>query len=253
MLRQTGRLCQTAARKTQREIWTSLKTDHAAWTAQVGAAIKAELVGGDVQEAFRCLKGWYQNTLDSMARPCPQMMEQQTAERVALYARRDSPGDPLPINIDPVHINDGTPTDAEIWDAAQRLTNGWAPGASGMRAEDVKCWLHGVRLEEDPEAGTGNKKAGDNWHMFLMLLQAVWDHGDIPPQLQWVIVVLIPKGGDNYEGIGLLEPMWKVLRASDGHEAQQNPSPQKLTRLMRWTRYWHSCDGGQAHPTTFSP
>jgi hypothetical protein len=118
MLCQTGRLCKTAARKMQREIWTSLKTDRAAWTAQVGAAIKAELAGGDVQEAFWCLKGWYWNTLDSMARPCPQTMEQQTAERAALYARGDSPGDPLPINIDPEHINDGTPTDAKIQDAA---------------------------------------------------------------------------------------------------------------------------------------
>ncbi len=46
--------------------------------------------------------------------------------------------------------------------------------------------------------------------MFLTLVQAVWDHGDIPPQLLWVIVVLIPKGGGDYRGIGLLEPMWKV-------------------------------------------
>ncbi len=90
-------------------------------------------------------------------------------EWVALYARRDSPGDPLPVNIDPVPINDGTPTDAKIQEAAQQLSNGWAPGALGMRAEDVKHWLHGMRLEEDPESGTGNKNAGDNWCMFLML------------------------------------------------------------------------------------
>jgi hypothetical protein len=31
-----------------------------------------------------------------------------------------------------------------------------------------------------------------------------------PPQLLWVIVVLIPKGEGDYQGIGLLEPMWKV-------------------------------------------
>jgi hypothetical protein len=175
-----------------------LKTHRAARTAQVGAAIKAELARGNVQEAFWCLKGWYRKTLDSMARPCPQRMERQTAEQVALYARRDSPGDPLPINIDPVHINDGTPTDDKIWDMAQRLTNGWAPGASRMHAEDVKRWLHGIRLEENPEVGTGNKNAGDNWCMFLTLVQAVWDHGNIPPQLLWVIVVLNPKGGSDY-------------------------------------------------------
>ena len=27
----------------------------------------------------------------------------------------------------------------------------------------------------------------------------------------WVITVLIPKGGGEYQGIGLLEPIWKVL------------------------------------------
>ncbi len=125
-------------------------------------------------------------------------MEGQTAERVALYARRDSPGDPLPINIDPVPINNGTPTDAKVWAASQKLTNGRAPGASGMHAKDVKRWLHGMRLEENPGSGTGNKNAGDNWRLFLKLAQAVWDHGDIPPQLLWVIVVLILKGGSNY-------------------------------------------------------
>jgi hypothetical protein len=189
-----------------------LKTDRAAQTAQVGAAIKAELAGGDVQRAFWCLKGWYRNTSDSMARPCTQTMERQTAERVALYARRDSPGDPLPINIDPVHIDNGTPTDAEIRDAVQRLTNGRAPGASGMRTEDVKHWLHGIRRKKDSKTGMGNETVGDYWRMFLTLVQAVWDHDNIPPQLLWVIVVLIPKGGGNYQGIGLLEPMWKVCK-----------------------------------------
>jgi hypothetical protein len=28
----------------------------------------------------------------------------------------------------------------------------------------------------------------------------------------WVITVLIPKGGGEYRGIGLLEPIWKVLK-----------------------------------------
>jgi hypothetical protein len=63
-----------------------------------------------------------------------------------------------------------------------------------MRAEDVKRWLHGMRLKEDPESGTQNENVGDNWRLFLKLSQAVWDHGNIPPQLLWVIVVLIPKG-----------------------------------------------------------
>jgi hypothetical protein len=30
-------------------------------------------------------------------------------------------------------------------------------------------------------------------------------------QLGWVIVILIPKGGGNYHGIGLLELIWKII------------------------------------------
>jgi hypothetical protein len=150
-----------------------------------------------------------------------------SAERVALYARRDSPGEPLPINIPRVDIADHTPTDGEIREAARELSNGRAGGAPGMRAEDVKAWLHGIKLEEDPKTGPTNENAGDNWRRFVTLIQAIWDHGDIPPQLLWMIVVLIPKGGGDYRGIGILEPMWKVcerimdkrLNAFDLHES----------------------------------
>jgi hypothetical protein len=110
---------------------------------------------------------------------------------------------PPPVNIDPVPIDNGTPNDAKVWETAQKLTNGRAPGSSGMHAKDIKRWLHGMRLEKDPESGTGNKNAGDNWRLFLKLAQAVWDHGYLPPQLLWVIFVLIPKGDGNFRGIGL--------------------------------------------------
>jgi len=211
----------------QRQIWVALKGDREARTAKVGHAIEAELASGDVQEAFRHLKGWYRAASETTARPCPQTMVRQMAERIALYARRDSPGEPLPINVDPIPIDDGTPTDGEVRQAVQELSNGRAGGASGIRAEDVKAWLQGIRREEDPETGPANADAGSHWRLFLSLVQAVWDYGDIPPQLLWVIVVLIPKGGGDYRGIGLLEPMWKVcervidkrLNAFDLHES----------------------------------
>jgi hypothetical protein len=156
-------------------------------------------------------------------------MVRQTTERIALNARRDSPGEPLPINVDPIPIEDGAPTEGELREAVKDLTNGRAGGASGIRAEDVKAWLRDVQLEEDPKDGPANvaKGTGDNWRLFTSLAQAVWEHGEIPPQLLWVVVVLIPKGGGDYHGIGLLEPMWKVcervmdkrLNAFDLHES----------------------------------
>jgi hypothetical protein len=79
-----------------------------------------------------------------------------------------------------------------------------------LRAEHVKVWLWGISEEEDPES-QGNEGKGENWRLLVVLVQAVWTHGIIPRQLLWSIVVLIPKGGGDYRGIGLLEPIWKVL------------------------------------------
>ena len=45
----------------------------------------------------------------------------------------------------------------------------------------------------------------------MQLVNAVWETGTIPQQLGWIIVVLIPKGGGDYWGIGLLEPVWKII------------------------------------------
>ena len=76
-----------------------------------------------------------------------------------------------------------------------------------MCAKDIKEWLAGV-VEEEKE---GKEGAGDNWRLFLSRITTIWETGEIPNPMLWVIVVLIPKGGGDYHGIGLLEPLWKVL------------------------------------------
>jgi hypothetical protein len=115
-------------------------------------------------------------------------MDRQTSD---LYARRDSPGDPLPINFTPAEINDDIPSDGELRGVVGEITNSQAAGASSMRAKHVKEWLHGMRREEDPE-GQGAEGAGDSWRLFVRLVQATWTHGVIPRQLLWFIVVLMP-------------------------------------------------------------
>ena len=35
--------------------------------------------------------------------------------------------------------------------------------------------------------------------------------GCVPQQMLWMVIVLLRKGGGNYRGIGLLDPIWKVL------------------------------------------
>ena len=79
-----------------------------------------------------------------------------------------------------------------------------------MRAEHVKEWLQGVRREEDPKQ-PGYEGAGDPWRLLMKLVTVVWETGTIPQQLGWIIVVLIPKDGGDYRGIGLLELIWKII------------------------------------------
>jgi hypothetical protein len=144
MLRRTGRLCKTGGRCLHCQIGVSLQKDRTDQTAAVGATVEAELAGGNVQEAFCHLKGWYRAATEMQAKPCYHTMERQTLERVDLYARRESPGNPLPINVTPVVINNDVPTDGELRHVAGELTNGRAAGASGMRTEHIKEWLHGM-------------------------------------------------------------------------------------------------------------
>ncbi len=81
-----------------------------------------------MQEAFGLLKEWYQAVSETVARPCPQMMAQQTEERVELHWRQDSPGEPLPINLQGPAIPDKVPSDHKIRDAAKDLLSGRVGG-----------------------------------------------------------------------------------------------------------------------------
>jgi hypothetical protein len=187
--------------------------------ATFGSMVKAELSGGNVQETFRHLKGWYQAMSETQAKPCYHTLECQTLEWVDLYARRESPGDPLPINVAQVEINDDVLSDGKLRQVVGELTNGQVAGASGMCAKHIREWLHGVQREEDPE-GHGVDSAGVSWHLFVQLVQAAWAHGAIPRQLLWIIVVLVPKGGGDYRRIGLLEPVWRCIERVIDHRLE---------------------------------
>ena len=144
-----------------------------------GMLIELELTMGNVHEAFHHLKRWYRAASDTQVNPCHQTMERQTTKRVDLYAWRQLPGDPLPINAVPVKINNAIPSDSELCRVFGELTNGRAAGAFGMHAEHIKAWLRNMQWEEDTKS-QGAVGAGDNWRLFIRLVQAAWTHGIIP-------------------------------------------------------------------------
>ena len=45
------------------------------------------------------------------------------------------------------------------------------------------------------------------------IVQHMWRTGEIPQELGWTVLVLIPKGTTYTRDIGLLETLWKVAEA----------------------------------------
>jgi hypothetical protein len=177
---QAGRLCWCIGQRMQCTIYAALKVDHTARMVQVGESIVTNLAKGNVHEAFHHLKGWYRAAMETQARPCFQTMEKQTAEHVDLYPRRESPGPPVAVNIEPVDVLDDAPTNGEIQVAVSKLTNGCSAGASCMWVEHLKEWLRGMKSEEDLEMRPNNVGMGDRWRALAWLVQALWDEGRIP-------------------------------------------------------------------------
>ncbi len=114
----------------------------------------------------------------------------------------------LPINVTPIPVPDKPPMDLEIRKVVTKQQNGRVVGVMGMKAEHLKEWLRGIRHEEVEESV---EAAEDCWRLFVSLIQATWENGTVPTQRSWVVIVLLLKGGGDYHGIGLLDPIWKVV------------------------------------------
>ena len=85
-------------------------------------------------------------------------MADQTRERVELYRVVPSPGETIPVNVEPTDINDDTPQDEELREVVRgmRMRNGRAGGASRMQAEYLKEWLRDMMTEEARKAAAAD-------------------------------------------------------------------------------------------------
>ena len=111
----------------------------------------------------------------------------------------------LLLHVDPAPIPDAAPTDSELQMVVGQLRNGCAAGATGMKAKHLKEWLADITLEEREKGRV--EGLGDRWRSIVALLQVIWTMGTVPTQMTWMIVVLLPKGGGDFCGIGLLNPI----------------------------------------------
>ena len=75
---------------------------------EAGKAVEA-LLGEDppnAKEAWRRMKGWYQAAAKRGPPPARATLERITAERTELYSQVPSPGENIPVTVEPAKIDD---------------------------------------------------------------------------------------------------------------------------------------------------
>jgi hypothetical protein len=55
---------------------------------------------------------------------------------------------------------------------------------------------------QKPNLGRGNSS---NWLKLVELVQLAFKTGEIPEAMAWLVMIMLPKGGGDYRGIGLVE------------------------------------------------
>ena len=135
-----------------------------------------------------------------------------------------TPGDNIPVKIEPFEVEDKVPDEGEIEWAVKRLQNNHSRGPSRMRVEHLKGWLavaqRGEKGETADKEGGGQedtREGAENWARVVELVQTAFRDRDLAEEANWRAVVLIPKGKKDYQGIGLVEVMWKVVAAILNH------------------------------------
>jgi hypothetical protein len=193
----------TYARRLSRQINQSFKADRT-WRVQVaGIAIDVQYRAGNLKEAYEGLGRWYNHAVGHTHKPTQESLEAITSEFRDLYTARTPPGGPIPVHVGPFSVDDSCPSEEEIAKVVGCLRPGRASGASGMRLEHLKGWLEAATRKERPDRSA--------WEQLVTLVQHAYETGEIPSQVGWTTMVLLPKGSGEYRGIGLLETVWKLL------------------------------------------
>ena len=94
--------------------------------------------------------------------------------------------------------------------AVQQLCLNKAGGHTHLCSEHFKKFLR----ETYPAEGTSIPPPKPEWWQKLLeLTQYMWQHMEIPTDMVWTILFLIPKVNTDTQVIFLLETLWKLVEA----------------------------------------
>ena len=115
--------------------------------------------------------------------------------------RRPPEGTPIPIIVQPTEIPDGPPGGEEISVAVWGPITGEAGGPPGTMVDHLQEWLREATQEKELDTRRLEK--------IVSLTKLAFQEGHLYVALTRSKMVLLPKGGGEYIGIGLVEVIWK--------------------------------------------
>ena len=205
--RRCGNGCEVKSLKVR--LRKSLKADRKRRIDVVADQIDALLAARDVQGAYGKLRSWYREKPGHVPKPTIQDEKKTRSEYQALFSAEEPTGEPIPIHVTPMIIDDSPPTEKEICAAIKGMKRGKTPGGSGIRVEHLLKWMEGAQPGEFQ-----NQAMTEAWNRVLELVELAFTGEPLPTAFGVGILVLIPKGvPDQYRGIALLEVIYKLVSA----------------------------------------
>ena len=196
----------------KKDIRRSLKNDRRARADAAATAAESLLARGKVEEAYSSIKGWYKVASGRPPKPDFRDAAETRAEYETLFTDMPPSGNPIPLCMEKFQINDDPPSEDEVVTALKSLKNRKAPGASGIRVEDLKRWYHNAHPEDGDPLPSDEDVA--TWEELLELVNLAFETGEMPQAFCNGVLVLIPKSNPGeYRGIALLEPLYKLVSA----------------------------------------
>ena len=110
---------------------------------------------------------------------------------------------PLGTHVKPTNVKNEIPLEADMKASVQRLRLHRAGGHTHLCVEHFKQW----QRETYPGEQSKIPPRREHWVCLVDLLQHKGPTGEIPQELGWTILVLIPKGTTITQGIGLLDTL----------------------------------------------
>jgi hypothetical protein len=198
---QRGRENQEAEQAAHEVVQVSVNFDRRQRLVNTSKLVEQAMENHDVHGAYQILQRWYKASTGKVPKPSRADLDTVHAKFTALYTEQPI-GLPFTSHDDSARnlVDDTIPGADEIAEACKKLRLLAAPGPSGLTAFDLRRFL--FNSEEGKEV--------ERWKEVVSVVQQDFN-GQLPVQLQWSALVLLPKPDGGVRGIGLLEVMWKLI------------------------------------------